>query len=324
MVNRLVNHSNRIRSKKTTSIKSLSFKDIVEFNYRNKDNDNYDKTPLVFVLSVYGKVLTGINIGYLKEYIVEELLEETSSTKLKSWPLCDKAFRTYNTSKIGTARPRQLDEVRDVWDFGEWFAGMFAEQVPNLALIYFTAGLGTTAGMSRAGITSMAAATEAEIAAVTTASRAVSLSSMSAAAAGRKYGQMKQDFLRYRETEGMYGYDYSFTDMLLASVGTGIAEGASELITFNLMKGATDDVLKAFSQSARSSIKKKMSQGFGNYMKKHVLTTSNLKNQARNVGNFLVGKEAGLLYEPLSEVVATVSENYFTQMAGNDDVYIWD
>ena len=104
MVNRLVDHSNRIRSKKTTSIKSLSFKDIVEFNYRYKDNDNYDKTPLVFVLSVYGKVLTGINIGYLKEYIVEELLEETSSTKLKSWPLCDKAFRTYNTSKIKMAK----------------------------------------------------------------------------------------------------------------------------------------------------------------------------------------------------------------------------
>ena len=101
---REVNHSNRIRSKKTTSVRSLSFKDIVEFNYRNKDKDNYDKKPLVFVLSVYGKTLTGINISYLKEYIVEQLLQETNSTKLKSWPLCDKAFRTYNISNIRMAK----------------------------------------------------------------------------------------------------------------------------------------------------------------------------------------------------------------------------
>ena len=55
---------------------------------------------MVFVLTKKGKVLTAINISYLKEYIIEKLLEETNPKKLKSWPLCDKAYRTYKISDI--------------------------------------------------------------------------------------------------------------------------------------------------------------------------------------------------------------------------------
>ena len=98
MAVRKVNHSRRIRSKKSTTISSVGFGNIIEFKYNAKDV--YDKTPMVFVLSKKGKVLNGINISYLKEYIIEQLLEEANPKKLKSWPLCDKAFRTYKISDI--------------------------------------------------------------------------------------------------------------------------------------------------------------------------------------------------------------------------------
>ena len=101
MAVRKVNHSRRIRSKTSTQISKSKFKDIIEFKYNSKDI--YDKKPMVFVLNKKGKVLNGINIGYLKEFIVEKLLEEKNSKKLRSWPLCEKAFRTYkisNTSMV--------------------------------------------------------------------------------------------------------------------------------------------------------------------------------------------------------------------------------
>ena len=98
MAVRKVNHSRRIRSKTSTQISKSKFKDIIEFKYNSKDI--YDKKPMVFVLNKKGKVLNGINIGYLKEFIVEKLLEEKNSKKLRSWPLCEKAFRTYSTKKM--------------------------------------------------------------------------------------------------------------------------------------------------------------------------------------------------------------------------------
>ena len=98
MAIRKVNHSRRILSKTSTTISKAGFGDIIEFKYSAKDI--YDKTPMVFVLSKKGKILTAINISYLKEYVIEQLLEETNPKELKSWPLCDKAYRTYKISDI--------------------------------------------------------------------------------------------------------------------------------------------------------------------------------------------------------------------------------
>ena len=109
MAVRKVNHSRRIRSKKPTTISKAGFKDIIEFKYNSKDV--YDKTPMVFVLSKKGKVLTGINIGYLKEYIIEKLLEEKTPKKLKSWPLCDKAYRSYSIKNISSVKQIEYETL---------------------------------------------------------------------------------------------------------------------------------------------------------------------------------------------------------------------
>lgn len=98
MVVRKVNHSRRIRSKKSTTISKTEFGSIIEFKYSAKDV--YDKTPMVFVLSKKGKVLNAININYLKESIIENLLEETNFKNLRYYSLYEKAFRTYKISDI--------------------------------------------------------------------------------------------------------------------------------------------------------------------------------------------------------------------------------
>ena len=98
MAVRKVNHSRRIRSKKSTTISSVGFGNIIEFKYNAKDV--YDKTPMIFILSKKGKILNGINIGYLKESIIENLLEETNFKNLRYYSLYEKAFRTYKISDM--------------------------------------------------------------------------------------------------------------------------------------------------------------------------------------------------------------------------------
>tara|TARA_Y100000593_G_C4250868_1_gene307105 strand:- start:55 stop:453 length:399 start_codon:yes stop_codon:yes gene_type:complete len=100
MATRKVSHHTRIKGKTSIQLSKAKPGTIIEFKYRNESNDNYDKTPLVFVLSKSGKVLNGINIGYMKEYKVEKLLEETNFKKLKHYSLYEDSFRTYNKSKI--------------------------------------------------------------------------------------------------------------------------------------------------------------------------------------------------------------------------------
>ena len=98
MAPRKVSHHNRILSKTRTSIGAVKMGDIIEFTYRGKDI--YDRKPIVFVLNTTGKVLNGINIGYMKEYKVMKLLEEKDFKKLKNYSLYEDSFRTYVKSKI--------------------------------------------------------------------------------------------------------------------------------------------------------------------------------------------------------------------------------
>ena len=102
MAIRKINHSRRFLSKKRTSVSKIGFSDIVEFNY--KSDNIYDKKPMVFVLSKKGKILNGINISYLKESVIENLLEEKDFRKLRYYSLYEKAFRTYKVSSISMTK----------------------------------------------------------------------------------------------------------------------------------------------------------------------------------------------------------------------------
>ena len=102
MAIRKINHSRRILSKERINVSKIEFSDIVEFNYKSKNV--YDRKPMVFVLSIKGKVLNGINISYLKESVIENLLQETNFKKLRYYSLYEKAFRTYKVSSISMTK----------------------------------------------------------------------------------------------------------------------------------------------------------------------------------------------------------------------------
>ena len=102
MAIRKINHSRRILSKERINVSKIEFSDIVEFNYKSKNV--YDRKPMVFVLSIKGKVLNGINISYLKESVIENLLQETNFKKLRYYSLYEKAFRTYKVSNISMTK----------------------------------------------------------------------------------------------------------------------------------------------------------------------------------------------------------------------------
>ena len=102
MAIRKINHSRRILSKERINVSNIEFSDIVEFNYKSKNA--YDRKPMVFVLSIKGKILNGINISYLKESVIENLLEEKDFKKLRYYSLYEKAFRTYKVSNISMTK----------------------------------------------------------------------------------------------------------------------------------------------------------------------------------------------------------------------------
>jgi hypothetical protein len=116
-----VNHSKSISSEKPIrGIGAVSPGDLLSFTY--KGEDVYDRKPIIMILSKEGKVIHGVNINYLKEFVVGRLLEETNFKKLKWYSLYTKAFRTYSKSKMSSLykvsykNPKLSDDAQDIID----------------------------------------------------------------------------------------------------------------------------------------------------------------------------------------------------------------
>ena len=105
-----INHKKRILSEQMISKMAVNPHDIISFQYNVKDN--YDKNPLVYILPAKDKErritqkmkthIYGLNLNYLREYVVQEFLKETGIVtkspqyvNLKKFNLYKKAFRTY-------------------------------------------------------------------------------------------------------------------------------------------------------------------------------------------------------------------------------------
>ena len=111
MALRKTNHSKRIISKKSISLKRVEFHDIIEFRYDSKN----DKIPLLFILKVEQKIIGGINVNYLKEADIDKLLEESRNISrigkinqdevdLNYWTIYKHAYRTYSIKKMKAAK----------------------------------------------------------------------------------------------------------------------------------------------------------------------------------------------------------------------------
>mgnify|MGYP001420112155 CR=1 FL=1 len=108
MAVRKVNHHHNIKDREDIKVRFIKIGDMVEFKYSGKKI--YDKLPIVFILDVRGDNISGININYLKDFRVQQLLQEKSkwvavpalryNKKLQWYEFYEKAMRTYKKNKM--------------------------------------------------------------------------------------------------------------------------------------------------------------------------------------------------------------------------------
>ena len=112
MARRKVFHSDKISyiDKRFISLGVVSEGDIVEFKY--KGDNIFDNKPLVLIFEKQNTFVRGINLNYLTEYRVQQLLQEVSLTKMKWYELYDEAIRTYKKNKITSIK--RITYKRDI------------------------------------------------------------------------------------------------------------------------------------------------------------------------------------------------------------------
>ena len=100
MARRKVFHGNKISYIDTRSISSRSVDsgDMIEFKYSGQDI--YDSKPIVFVLEKSGDLIKGINLNYLTEYRVQQLLQEVNFKKMQWYELYNDSIRSYKINKM--------------------------------------------------------------------------------------------------------------------------------------------------------------------------------------------------------------------------------
>ena len=108
---RKVSHHNQIVEKISTSLSSIDIGDIIEFNYKGKNI--YDSSPMVFILRKQPKIIQGINLNYLTEYKVQQLLQEKTIKKLQWYELYDQAIRSYSKVKMKSIKKVQYGKDPD-------------------------------------------------------------------------------------------------------------------------------------------------------------------------------------------------------------------
>ena len=79
-IRRKVSHHSQIKGKTRTSLSSVGVGDIIEFKYSGKNI--YDNRPMVVILEKKGDLVKAININYLTEYRVQQLLQEVNLKKM--------------------------------------------------------------------------------------------------------------------------------------------------------------------------------------------------------------------------------------------------
>ena len=97
-IRRKVSHHNKIQEKISTSLSSVGVGDIIEFKYSGKNI--YDNRPMVVILEKKGDLVKAININYLTEYRVQQLMQEKTTKHLQWYELYDTAIRTYKKNKM--------------------------------------------------------------------------------------------------------------------------------------------------------------------------------------------------------------------------------
>ena len=178
--------------------------------------------------------------------------------------------------------PLAYGDIDSFSDGAEWFAGMFAQQIPIFATLAATGG----AGLAVIGATTL----------------------------GQEYDANKDEALLYDETNGIYGTNMSQVDMVLnASIKAG-AEVLSEIVTLGTIGGSMSRTIKAMSKVDLDSAVK-------NYLTKSVFNTKNaigvisegmeeavgesLAAISGNLADMMVGKEGVGIFDGVEEAAVS-------------------
>jgi len=139
-------------------------------------------------------------------------------------------------------KPKAWDDINGWYDFGEWSAGVAGNQIPQLAFMYATAGLGTAAGLGAKGM------------------QALTMSSMLIPSAGGKFREMQEEMDMYPTADGEPLY--SNAQLYGIAMSTGAVEALSEQVTFGQLNAAMDIGGDAFTLGFKQYLKK----SFGSQM----------------------------------------------------------
>ena len=173
------------------------------------------------------------------------------------------------TYKSVIERPVTIEEARTTGNWLDYTNTLFIDQVPILLTISMTGGLS-------------------------------GLAALSLNAAGQDYYEKNKSLDLYERTGGLYGNNYSMSQMLVASTVNGIAEGAFEYTTAKIL-GKTGSILGLGGKGTKVAGK----QILANYTKNSLLKGFNPKVLFRGVG--------GVLFEQFEEGLA----ESFTSMTQN-------
>ena len=157
----------------------------------------------------------------------------------------------------GVQKPKAFGEINGWYDFGEYSATLAGNQIPQLAFMYATGGLGGAMGLGATGM------------------KVLQGMSMAIPSAGGKFREMQEEMDMYQSADGKPLY--SNTQLYGIAMATGAVEALSEQVTFG-------QINKAMGMSSNA-----FTLGYKNYLKQ------SFTNTALNFGKDIVeegGSEA--------------------------------
>ena len=169
--------------------------------------------------------------------IAGKSITTTSSRWTRFGDKLDKWQELNITNKV--RRPVEFGEIGSFGDAVEWSANLFAQQIPNLALMAATGG--------------------------------ASLYVMGASAAGNKYRQLQDEKDLYMRTGGLYGQNLSYGTMVANASFSGTMEALSERVTL----GAVGKTAQSLTKKAGKDAAK---LGYESYLRKNIFTFNNIKS----------------------------------------------
>lgn len=178
--------------------------------------------------------------------------------------------------------PLAYGDIDGFSDGAEWFAGMFAQQIPIFATLAVTGG----AGLAVIGATTL----------------------------GQEYKANEDEALLFDSTNGIYGTQMNQFDMVLNATIKAGAEVLSEVVTLGTIGGSMNRTIRAMSKvDLDSAVKNYLTKSVFNYKNAVGIISEGLEESvgeslaaiSGNLADMMVGKEGVSIYDGVEEAAVS-------------------